>query len=90
MRRLLIMAFVLLGGGAAMALNAERLLVFFFDPGRVAPEAAGEARLREVLWPMGEQSELVLWVARPAPGRASVLYFHGNAGNLADRVARFS
>ncbi len=87
MRRLAL-ALLLLGlGSAALALNAERALVFFFDPTRVDPP---DLRLQEVIWRADGGEELVLWVARGAPGRPVILYFHGNAGNLAARAGRFS
>ncbi len=87
MRRLLVMAFVLLGGGAALAFNAERVLVFFFDATRTPPQ---DNRLEEITWRASDGTRLILWRARPTAGKPSVLYFHGNAGNLADRAARFS
>jgi fermentation-respiration switch protein FrsA (DUF1100 family) len=33
---------------------------------------------------------LAAWYAPAAPGRATVLYFHGNGGGLVDRVDRFA
>ena len=32
---------------------------------------------------------LTAWYAEPRPGQPTVLYFHGNAGNLSDRAERF-
>lgn len=85
MKRILLVLVLLVAGGAVVARNAEAWLLFHFDPARVSPEAAGESRLREV-----ELDGLVLWVADPRPGMATVFYLHGNAGNLADRAARFT
>ncbi|MCI2400759.1 alpha/beta hydrolase [Aliiroseovarius subalbicans] len=84
MKRLALILVLLLLGTAVIANNAERLLLYHFDPTRVSPAEAGEPRLREVT-----QNGLVLWVADPAPGHPTILYFHGNAGNLALRTGRF-
>lgn len=65
--------------------QAERWVLYPFDPTRSAPPAG----LREVTLPV-EGAELVLWVATPAPGKPTILYFHGNAGNLAARTGRFA
>ncbi|MCP5038836.1 MAG: alpha/beta hydrolase [Rhodobacteraceae bacterium] len=85
MLRLVVFLAAVFAGTTLFALSAEQLLLFHFDPTRINPEAAGEPRLREI-----EREGLVLWVADPAPGRPTILYFHGNAGNLANRIARFS
>lgn len=64
----------------------ERAMVYPFTP-LSAPPPAGftESRLDT---PDGET--LVVWSAPPAPGKPVVLYFHGNAGNLAVRKGRFT
>lgn len=85
MLRLVIILLAIMAGSMLLAQNAERLLLFHFDATRLTPAEAGEGRLREV-----PHDGLVLWVAAPAPGKASILYFHGNAGNLAMRAGRFS
>lgn len=85
MRRLAAALLVLVLAGAGLSWNAERLLLFHFDGARVAPEQLGLVGVREV-----QRGELVLWVAKPAPGKPSILYFHGNAGNLANRAGRFA
>jgi fermentation-respiration switch protein FrsA (DUF1100 family) len=62
----------------------EQSLVYPFDPARAVPPEG----LREVMFESGGQA-LVLWVARPEAGKPVILYFHGNAGNLAARAGRF-
>lgn len=89
MLRFLVILTAMMFGTALLALNAERLLLYHFDETRISPAAAGEPRLSEVLWQTPVGDRLVLWVAPPRDGRPTILYFHGNAGNLAGRVGRF-
>ncbi|MEM6577482.1 MAG: alpha/beta fold hydrolase [Pseudomonadota bacterium] len=67
----------------------ERRSVYPLDPARVDPAALGLAHLREVTFEANGEM-LVLWVSEPQPGKPVVLYFHGNAGNLANRAERFA
>jgi len=88
MMRLMMVIGILTGGGVFGLAGIERDMVFPFDPGRVAPGAAGlnGIGVREV---RTDGETLVVWVVRPDPGRPVILYFHGNAGNLANRAERF-
>jgi len=81
-----LLAVVALGGLWGLD-RLERRMVYPFDPTRVDPGDIGLA-MREERFESGGQS-LVLWLAEPRPGRPVVLYFHGNAGNLAARAGRF-
>jgi fermentation-respiration switch protein FrsA (DUF1100 family) len=76
---------------AVVALAAfffQRRLTYFPDPQRIAPSSFNLPGVEErvIATPDGEQ--LVAWFAAPAPGRPTVLYFHGNAGNLGNRSER--
>ncbi len=79
-------ALLLIGTAVGFATGSfERFALYPFDP-RSAPPPAGmtETRLHT------EDGEtLVIWSAPPKPGKALVVYFHGNAGNLAARSGRF-
>ena len=66
----------------------ERMMVYPFDTTQISPANAGVPKMREVLFESGGET-LVLWVAKPKAGKATILYFHGNAGNLANRAPRF-
>lgn len=71
----------------------QRRLLYVADPQRVPPASIGLAGVveREIVVPDG--TRIVGWQARAKPGRKTILYFHGNAGNLAmraDRVRRFA
>lgn len=63
----------------------ERALLYPFDPTRSAPPDF----LTESTLTTDDGETLVVWSARPRPGKAVVLYFAGNAGNLALRDGRF-
>ena len=65
----------------------EREMVYPFDPAKVDPAALGLAMRAEIFDSGGHK--LVLWVSEAKPGQPVILYFHGNAGNLAARAGRF-
>ncbi len=66
----------------------QRRLTYFPDPQRTLPVSFNLAGVEErvVATPDGEQ--LVTWFAPAAAGRPTILYYHGNAGNLANRSER--
>ncbi len=78
---LLVFAIAILAGRGAL----ERALLYPFDPAR-APPPDGFA---ETTLETADGATLVVWAAAPRPGRPVVLYFCGNAGNLAARESRF-
>lgn len=79
----------LLGVGAWFGLGKiEAEAIYPFDKTRVSPASAGLHGVRE-LEVKTDNNSLILWVADPQPGRPVILYFHGNAGNLAIRTGRF-
>jgi len=85
MKKLLVLLALLLGGKTVLARNAEAILLYHFDSTRIPPVDAGEPRLSEV-----DHNGIILWVAPPQADKPTILYFHGNAGNLATRTGRFS
>ncbi|MEX0337934.1 MAG: alpha/beta hydrolase [Arenibacterium sp.] len=87
LRWLLVCALLVVGGGA-MSGTFERAVLYPLNPTHVTPEQAGVPALREVRLMSGDTS-IVVWVAAPAEGQPVILYFHGNAGNLANRAGRF-
>ena len=66
----------------------ERKMVYPLDPTHVSPAAAGVSKMHEVLFESDGET-LVLWVAKQKRDKPVILYFHGNAGNLANRAQRF-
>jgi fermentation-respiration switch protein FrsA (DUF1100 family) len=68
---------------------ARTWLIYPFSSVHKTPAQAGEPRLSEKTLTTPDGNTLVVW-ARPAKGRkATIVYFHGNAGNLAGRAQRF-
>lgn len=69
---------------------ARTSLIYPFSSVYQTPAQAGEPRLSEKRLTTGDGETLIIW-ARPAKGRkATIIYFHGNAGNLAGRAERFN
>jgi len=76
------------GGIAVAAFIAQRKLMYFPDSERVSPLSYGLIGVRERVLTAPDDNQLVAWTARAAPGQPTVLYFHGNAGNLGSRSER--
>ena len=70
------------------AFVAQRKLMYFPDRTRVPPANFALAGVVERVLETPDGAKLVAWYARAAPGRPTILYFHGNAGNLANRSER--
>lgn len=72
----------------AIAYAAQRRLTYFPNPVRVAPSDAGLKGVEELEIPAPDGARIVAWYAKARPGRPTLLYFHGNGGNLANRAHR--
>lgn len=68
--------------------QAERWLFYPFDPTLISPLDVGLTGVSETRVTSGADT-LIVWTAPPKPGKPIILYFHGNAGNLATRAGRF-
>jgi fermentation-respiration switch protein FrsA (DUF1100 family) len=68
----------------------SRQFMYFPDPTRVAPEEAGLDDVEEVEIGATDGTMLVTWQAPAKEGKPTILYFHGNAANAADRAARIA
>ena len=85
---------VLAGFGAGYLLLAalvtvfQRRLIYNPDRRRTSPEHCGLAGVREVSVATHDSERLVAWYAAAAPGRPTILYFHGNAGWIELRADR--
>ncbi len=66
----------------------ERNMIWPLDPTYASPASSGVTAEEHRLI-MRDGTEVITWAAPPAEGKATVLYFHGNAGNLANRAWRF-
>ena len=68
----------------------QRRLMYFPDTSRIAPSAAGffRAHVRELK--TRDDETLVTWFTAPSDGKPLIIYFHGNAGQIAGRARRFT
>ncbi|MCP5072140.1 MAG: alpha/beta hydrolase [Rhodobacteraceae bacterium] len=87
--KLFSLAILIYGGVFAALYLAQGKLIYPFDPTRVLPKEAGEPRLTEKTLLTQDGEMLVIWTASAKAQKPTLLYFHGNAGNLAMRVQRF-
>lgn len=85
--RWIIRAIVLFGLIVGGFVLAERLILYAFDPRRIAPEIAG---VSELTVQSATGNTMYVWVAEAKPGKPTILYLHGNAGGLADRTPRLT
>lgn len=70
----------------------QRKLMYFPLPERVAPAAVGLTHVEERIIETPDGARVVAWYGRARPGHPTILYFHGNGGNLAlraDRIRRY-
>lgn len=91
MRKAAFLAIALLsltGGGWFGLGTFERKAVYPFDPAQVHPSDLGLEGVAETVF-ISSGHDLIVWVAVPEPGKPTILYLHGNAGNLANRAWRF-
>ena len=68
----------------------QRQLMYFPKPPQIAPEAAGFPGLQTVTLTTSDNQRLIAWYRPPASGQPLILYFHGNANNLAQDAARLN
>jgi fermentation-respiration switch protein FrsA (DUF1100 family) len=94
---MLVKTFWILAGSAAIYVVVLAGVFVFqrqlqYQPGHADPDPqslglTGVKRV-EIIAPDGVR--LVLWHAPPAPGNPTILFFHGNAGDLTDRAPRMA
>ncbi len=68
---------------------SQRRLLYFPDRQSVSPELAGFSRAQAHELKTSDGVSLVAWYAAPESGKPLILYFHGNAGQIAGRSRRF-
>jgi uncharacterized protein len=86
--KLALMVAAFYGVIAVAAFIAQRKLMYFPDATRVLPQSFALTGVEERLIQTPDGATLVAWYGPAAPGRPTLLYFHGNAGNLANRSER--
>jgi hypothetical protein len=85
---LLLLAILLYAGVAVFLYVMQRPMMYPAFGGRTAPSKAGLSGVEEVVLPTPDGETLVAWWKPPAPGARTILFLHGNAGNLAMRADR--
>jgi fermentation-respiration switch protein FrsA (DUF1100 family) len=86
----LLFALAAYGLFCAMLYLAQRHFLYHPQPTRISPAAAGFPAAEEVALTSSDGEQLIAWHAAPRPGKAVVVFFHGNADALARRVSRFA
>ena len=64
----------------------QRKLLYFPSATRVQPANAGLPDVVERVLATPDGQQIVTWVGAAKPGFATILYFHGNGGNLSGRA----
>jgi fermentation-respiration switch protein FrsA (DUF1100 family) len=72
----------------AAAYFGHRMFMYFPDPARVPPKAAGLDGVQEIEFAAADGTKLVSWYAPAQEGKPTILYFHGNAANAANRAPK--
>jgi uncharacterized protein len=72
----------------AAAYFGNRFLMYFPDPTRVAPVDVGLNGVKEIEIAVADGVTLVAWHAPGKDDKPTILYFHGNAANAANRAPR--
>jgi uncharacterized protein len=89
--KLTLVTFSLLYGTALSGLYLfQRDLQYFPSRQDPAPEALGLTGVERLALSTPDGETLVLWFSPAAPGRPTVLFFHGNAGSMPDRADRLA
>src|SRR6476646_8821723 len=86
---LLLIAIVGYGGVLGLMYVFQRALMYFPDPTRTPPAAAGLPQAQEVTLTSGDGEKLIAWYVPPKGTKPLIIYFHGNAGALDLRAGRF-
>lgn len=66
----------------------QRSLLYFPDASVPSPIAAGVAEMRPVTLRTADGLELRSWYRKALPGKPTIIFFHGNAGNIGSRGAK--
>lgn len=68
--------------------SQQRFLIYVPDRNRVDPKQHGLSKVDEIKLRTPDGIELIGWYGAAQPGQPTLLYFHGNAGNLLARAGR--
>lgn len=73
-----------------VAYFGSRMFMYFPDPTRVAPANAGLDGVEEIELAAVDGTKLIAWYALAKDGKPTILYFHGNAANAANRAPKIA
>jgi uncharacterized protein len=73
---------------AGLMFAFQRKLIYLPDRTRLTPAAAGVPEMRPVDYRTADALALTGWYAPPEPDAPVLVYFHGNAGSIADRAEK--
>ena len=68
----------------------QRSLMYHPDRARITPASVGLQAVRERVLTAKDGTKLIAWQLKAREGKPTLLYFHGNAGNLSYRAERFA
>ena len=85
--RVVVVAAVIYLGVVGLVYIVQRQLQYFPDGRMYSPLEAGVPEMSIVRFPSGDGLELISWYHAAATGAPTVIYFQGNAGNIAGRGA---
>jgi uncharacterized protein len=77
-------------GLCAVAYFGNRMFMYFPDPARIPPQAAGLSGVEEIEFAATDGTTLIAWYGPAKNGKPAILYFHGNAANAANRAAKIA
>jgi fermentation-respiration switch protein FrsA (DUF1100 family) len=87
-----LVAVVIVGAIAALLSFTTRVLqyqlMYYPSTARVQPAAENLDNVEERVLSTPDGERVLVWYGRAKPGMPTLLYFHGNAGSLADRAER--
>jgi hypothetical protein len=69
---------------------AQRSFLYFPDRTRVDAGAAGFTDVTEHVLETADGERIIVWYHAADPGKPTVIFFHGNAGSIADRPTRWT
>ena len=90
LRSVLLIIIVLYLGIVAFMYLQQRSLQYFPARTGTSPQALGLSGVTEERVPTPDGETIVLWYAPAQPGKPTVLFFHGNGGEIAGRHERFA
>ena len=79
-----------LGALLTFAWSQQRILIYVPDRTRADPVQSGLPKGTEIRLRTPDGVELIAWHQPAMPNQPTLLYFHGNGGNLLDRAGRMA